>query len=93
MTVMQRWGRRGVAFHPCDFIVIVAHLSFDLCLVLMVVGEGTMDLGRGESGEMLQDFFHTQAPLVMPYDIADKKASAADNGPAPTDCGFTLHIR
>ena len=52
-----------------------------------------MDLSRGEMGKMLQDFFHSQAPFVMPYDITNKKTSAADNGPPPTDGGFALHIR
>jgi hypothetical protein len=92
MTVIQGWGGRRIAFHPGDFIVIVAHLGFDLCLVFMVIGKSTMDLGRGQVGKMLQDFFHGQTPLIMPHDITDQKTSAADNRPRPTDGGFALHI-
>jgi hypothetical protein len=50
----------------------VLHLAlfdvlFNLCLVLMIVTEGFIDLGRGQVGQALEDLLHAEPHLVVAY--------------------------
>src|SRR5215510_13383120 len=74
-------------------ILVETNLFFNLCLMIEIVGEGVMNLGRGQMRVALEDFVHRAPLFVLPGDEAHPNAGASKNGSPSRHVRLLLDIR
>ena len=60
-------------------ILVEANLFFNLSLMIQIVREGVVNLGRGQMRVALEDFVHCVSLFVLPGDEAHPNARASKN--------------
>ena len=62
-----------------EFRLFRCQLGFDLVTVSVVMGQGSVDLGKVQLGEMCRDLLWRLSPIVQRCNLVDRHASARDS--------------
>lgn len=86
---------RGISLYlalPVFDVSRLFHIRVDFVLMVEVVRQGRMDLGRGQVAEALEDFVNAHAELVISCDAVDGDPRACDDRPSIGNAGIRRDI-
>jgi len=73
---------------PVFDVARLFQIHVDLVLVVEVIGQGGMDLGRCQVAEAVKDLVDGHAELVIPGNAVDGNPGSCDHGPSSGDAGI-----
>jgi len=77
---------------PVFDVARVFQIRIDLSLVVKIISQGGMDLGRSQVAKALEDLVDAHAELIISGDAVDGDPRPRDERPSPGDAGIRRDI-